>query len=232
MYRLAAPLVLVCALLAASQPALSAPAAQPRCFDVPGIVDCISNATFDAFWSANGALPVFGYPITPERQELNGDTRQVFVTQWFEHNRFEAHPDNQPSYHVLLGRLGAELLAKQGRGFEGIPPDATLQGRCRTFDVGGNAQVVCDPFLRYWETHGLQFDGNLGTSYTESLALFGLPVTYPRVETNRNGDTVRTQWFERALRGPRIEGRTAWVVGTRNVTSHDAGDADPSCRGC
>ena len=180
------------------QPAFSAPAAQARCFNVPGITDCISSATFNAFWSGNGGLPVFGYPVTAERQELNRDTQQVFATQWFERHRFEAHPENQPPYNVLLGRLGAELLAKQGRGFEAIPPGITDQGRCRTFDAAGNEQLVCDPFLRYWETHGIQFDGNAGVSYNESLALFGLPLTYPRMETNQNGDTVRTQWFERA----------------------------------
>ena len=35
-------------------------------------------------------------------------------------------------------------------------------------------------------------------SYQRSLALFGLPLTAPRMETNSSGDTVLTQWFERA----------------------------------
>ena len=41
-------------------------------------------------------------------------------------------------------------------------------------------------------------DGQRGTSYEESLALFGLPLTGVRMEKNKAGDTVLTQWFERA----------------------------------
>jgi hypothetical protein len=32
----------------------------------------------------------------------------------------------------------------------------------------------------------------------EALALFGYPITEPAMETNSSGDTVLTQWFERA----------------------------------
>ena len=35
-------------------------------------------------------------------------------------------------------------------------------------------------------------------SYAENLALFGLPLTEPKLETNQTGATVLTQWFERA----------------------------------
>jgi hypothetical protein len=172
--------------------------ARALCFDVPGISNCITTAVFEQYWGINGGLPVFGYPITPERLEVNPDLGESFSTQWFERTRFEAHPDNRPPYHVLLGRLGAELLERQGRGIEPMPPGTTPSGRCRTFDVGNQKQFVCDPFLRYWETHGLEMDGRAGKTYAESLALFGLPLTTPRMETNLNGDTVRTQWFERA----------------------------------
>ncbi|WP_322497137.1 hypothetical protein [Chloroflexus sp.] len=57
---------------------------------------------------------------------------------------------------------------------------------------------MCDAFLRYWQSHGLEFDGKRGFSEAESLALFGLPLTEARIETNSSGDTVLTQWFERA----------------------------------
>ncbi len=175
---------------------LAAPIAAPQCFAVPGISNCL-DGRFQSFWNGNGGLPVFGYPVTAQRAERNADTGQTFDTQWFERNRFELHPENTAPYDVLLGRLGAELLARQGRGFEGVPAGAQPTGRCKDFDVGGKRAVVCDPFLNYWEMHGLEFDGQRGTSYGESLALFGLPLTYPKMETNPNGDTVMTQWFER-----------------------------------
>src|SRR3712207_8714721 len=42
------------------------------------------------------------------------------------------------------------------------------------------------------------FRSDRGVSEREALALFGLPLTAPRVETNSSGDSVLTQWFERA----------------------------------
>lgn len=200
--------------------------AHDRCFgDVPGITNCITSDEFEQYWSANGGLPVFGYPITPERREVNADLADNFDTQWFERIRFEAHPENEPPYHVLLGRLGAELLERQGRGFEPMPPGATPAGRCRKFDVGNQQQAVCDPFLQYWESHGLELDGRSGKTYAESLALFGLPLTPPKVETNLNGDTVLTQWFERA----RFEdhGTTGVLLGLLGVEVLDTSRAGP-----
>ena len=181
------------------EPSSARPRAVPRCFgNIATISDCITSPAFDNFWASNGGLPVFGYPITPERSERNPDLGRNFATQWFERNRFEAHPENQVPYNVLLGHLGAELLTKQGRGIEEYPNALPPTGRCRTFAVAGKNQPVCDPFLRFWETNGLEFDGRAGKSYEESLALFGLPLTFVKSERNPNGDTVPTQWFERA----------------------------------
>lgn len=183
--------------LAFALPVSAQPTSAPECFNVPNISDCI-DSRIKSYWNENGGLQVFGYPITPERPEMNRDTGKTYQTQTFERNRFEIHPENNAPYDVLLGRLGAESLAKQGRDFEGIPAGITPGGRCLTFDVGGRPQAVCDPFLGYWESKGLEFDGTAGKSYNESLALFGLPLTYPKRETNANGDTVTTQYFERA----------------------------------
>jgi hypothetical protein len=52
--------------------------------------------------------------------------------------------------------------------------------------------------LNYWTKIGLEFDGQTGKTANESLALFGFPISEPKVETNSSGDTVLTQWFERA----------------------------------
>ena len=41
----------------------------------------------------------------------SGDT---VLTQWFERARFEYHPNNPESFKVLLGRLGADVLAGHG----------------------------------------------------------------------------------------------------------------------
>ncbi len=68
------------------------------------------RGTFLRYWLGNGGLPVFGYPLT-EQFQLNYNGKPITV-QYFERNRFEAHPENtDPRYQVLLGRLGAETLA-------------------------------------------------------------------------------------------------------------------------
>jgi hypothetical protein len=155
---------------------------------------------FKSFWEGNGGLPVFGYPLSEEFIERNADLSQDFTTQYFERERFEYHPENRPPYQVLLGRLGDELLRAQGRDWrnEGNNPNPFPNTACQSFSVGGQQRSVCGPFLQYWRTRGLEFDGQRGTSFNESLALFGLPLTTPRVERNPDGSEVLTQWFERA----------------------------------
>lgn len=66
------------------------------------------GSPFLAYWQANGGLERFGYPISEPHNELDPETGQVFMMQWFERARFEYHPENKPPYDVLLG-----LLAKQ-----------------------------------------------------------------------------------------------------------------------
>lgn len=64
---------------------------------------------FRAYWQQFGGLALYGYPISEAFTE-NGT-----VVQYFERARFEWHPGSAPDrYDVLLGRLGAETLAKQG----------------------------------------------------------------------------------------------------------------------
>lgn len=59
----------------------------------------------------NLGLQVFGYPLT-EQFQLRYSDGKIYTVQYFERNRFEAHPENtNPRYQVLLGRLGAEVLA-------------------------------------------------------------------------------------------------------------------------
>ena len=80
-----------------------------------------------------------------------------------------------------------------------LPREAGPRPNCRWFAQTNHN--VCDQelglgFRTYWETHGLR-DPRL-SRYDQSLQLFGLPLTEAQVETNAAGDTVLTQWFERA----------------------------------
>ena len=179
-------LLLIAAVLAPS----AAVAQGGRCFTQTG--ECIGGR-FLQFWNGNGGLPVFGFPLAEQRRELG--TEGEFVTQWFERERFELHPENRAPYDVLLGRLGDELLKRQGRDWTTFPKGQPKAG-CQFFDATGH--TVCEPFLSYWRGHGLEFDGRAGRSFVESLALIGLPLSEPAMETNSSGDSVSTQWFERA----------------------------------
>ena len=172
-------------------------AAREICFPSDKTPYCFDDA-FSDYWEENGGLPVFGYPITPAANELNRDTEITYWTQWAERNRFEVHPENLGTpYEILLGRLGADRLAQLGRTPD--PREAGPQEGCLWFEVTGHN--VCNQqgdlgFRTYWENHGLNIPG-LNT-YERSLQLFGYPLTEPKLETNSSGDTVLTQWFERA----------------------------------
>jgi glucose/arabinose dehydrogenase len=67
----------------------------------------------DPGYSFREALLLFGFPISAPQMETNPDGDTV-LTQWFERARFEYHPDNEPQFQVLLGRLGAEYIAMTG----------------------------------------------------------------------------------------------------------------------
>lgn len=182
----------IAGLIAGLIPPAPAQAQNQICFNE--VRYCIEGR-FAEYWQQNGGLPVFGYPLTPVfEQTIEGVVRQV---QIFERNRFELHPENPRPYDVLLGRLSDDLLRGRGREWQNEPKAPVKQRTgCRYF--AETDHLVCDAFLDYWQSHGLEFDGKRGVSYAESLALFGLPLTEAFMETNFSGDTVLTQWFERA----------------------------------
>ncbi len=102
-------ILLIVLSIAATRPTT---AQERQCFPQTG--HCIEGR-FLQYWRDNGGLPVFGYPIGPARDERNRDTGKTYLTQWFERNRFELHPELQRPYDVLLGRLGDDMLLKLGR---------------------------------------------------------------------------------------------------------------------
>jgi hypothetical protein len=173
--------------------------------------------TFLAYWESNGGLPVFGYPITEEYEEENLDTGETYTVQYFERERFEYHPENAGTeYEVLLGRLGNEVLLMQGRNWHTFEKSDSSEPNY--MEVTGFA--IAPEFIDYWTSHGLDF-GDVGDkgegvySFRESLALFGYPISQAQVETNAAGDTVLTQWFERAIRVPSGQpGRPAGTPGS------------------
>jgi len=171
--------------------AAPANAQQRACFAETG--HCI-DGRFVQYWQQNGGLPVFGYPLSDEL------TEQGRTVQYFERQRFELHSENAAPYDVLLGLLGEEVLQQQGIDWHTQPVSPGPVANCLWFEQ--TQHNVCDQspgsgFKRYWQSHGLEFDGRAGRSYPESLALFGLPITEP-FQRAINGEMLEVQWFERA----------------------------------
>jgi len=153
------------------------------------------------FWEINGGLPVFGYPKSPMRVEVNAADGRAYWTQWFERNRLEIHPENERPYHVLLGLLGVERLRQQGIQWETHFPTENPRPGCIYFSETGHN--VCNQsgslgFRSFWMNHGL---AGIPDDHGNSLALFGLPISDAHVETIQTSTGTWTglvQWFERA----------------------------------
>jgi hypothetical protein len=180
-------------------------AAEPqRCFQETGY--CISGR-IKQYWELNGGLPVFGFPTSP--LQMTNVEGVMINAQNFERNRLELHPENAAPYDVLIGRVGA-LNMIQIFGAETSDVVEAIDYNTASFSNGGllkdsrnckwfsqTRQFVCNEFLDYWKSHGLQLDGRKNISEAESLALFGLPLSYTFLE-DLNGKQVLVQIFERA----------------------------------
>jgi hypothetical protein len=70
---------------------------------------------FRSYWENNGGLELFGYPISPEFEEVNPADGETYVVQYFERARFEWHPEHAGTRHeVQLGLLGNQVLSHPG----------------------------------------------------------------------------------------------------------------------
>jgi Sortase domain len=183
-------LFVLCCLLVPESAARTQAQAGARCFPETGY--CVAGPIRD-FWERNGGLMVFGFPITPQQPELiEGRPLQV---QWFERSRLELHPENPAPYDVLLGRMGEDRLSQQRRSWKTFPR-ATPAADCRLFTETGHS--VCGALLAAWQASGLNLDGDPSVNESESLALFGLPLSDATPERGSDGKTYTVQWFERA----------------------------------
>jgi hypothetical protein len=65
-----------------------------------------AGGKFLDYWNKNGGLAQQGFPISEEFNEVSPLDGKTYHVQYFERAVFEAHPENQPPYDVLLSQLG------------------------------------------------------------------------------------------------------------------------------
>jgi hypothetical protein len=72
------------------------------------------SALFYTYWQAHGGLFVNGFPISEAFSETSPTDHKPYTVQYFQRERYEAHPENQPPYDALLGLLGVQAWAQRG----------------------------------------------------------------------------------------------------------------------
>ena len=143
---------------------------------------------FASYWAGHGlefdgrpgksyaeSLALFGLPITePFQTTING---QSFQVQWFERARFEWHPSNPVAYHVLLGRLAAELrhVPQPSESYEDRSSPVDLLA---SFYNAINRKEYARAYS-YWENPPSSFDQFVaGYANTASVDLIVQPPTF------------------------------------------------------
>ncbi len=163
---------------------------------------------FQRFWSGNGGLYQFGFPVAAAQLERDGDGREYLV-QYFERARFEYHPEQAGTkYDVLLGLLGSELTAARRAEGEVVFLALPRPGGC------GAEATDCQAGATRWFAatgHSLgqgagqgNEDANLaGVAIAEQwanrggLTVYGYPISEVLPEQGYDGHTYFVQYFER-----------------------------------
>jgi len=142
------------------------------------------SGKFLNYWRSNGGLAAFGYPITDAQDEPDSENSQVYLTQWFERNSFQLHPENAGTkYEVELGLLGKRLTQNRPENDPAFQPASSKSG---FFFFPQTHHNVSSLFYTFWQNNG-------------SLDRLGFPIDEEQRETDpATGQVFQLQWFERA----------------------------------
>ncbi|HET7078290.1 MAG TPA: ABC transporter substrate-binding protein, partial [Chloroflexia bacterium] len=142
--------------------------------------------------SYGDSLYINGLPLTDVHDEISLTDGKIYKTQWFERARFEAHPENQKPYDVLLGLLG--VFAAEGRKdtpFKTVDnPGGGVQWFPETKHTLGDSSTGGKAIATFWNQKG-------------GLSQFGFPISQPFQEVTREtdpkvaGKSFLVQYFER-----------------------------------
>ena len=143
--------------------------------------------SFQRYWQTHGGLAQFGYPQTEAFPELNPADGNVYLAQYFERARFEAHPELAGSqYEVLLGLLSNQLTAAQQAAGEAPFQRVDSLNLRDSIYFPPTGHTLRGVFARYWGQKG-------------GLAIYGYPISEAFTEVNPdNNQPYQVQYFERA----------------------------------
>jgi hypothetical protein len=149
---------------------------------------------FFAYWTANGGLPQFGYPLSELLTETLEDGK-AYQVQYFERARFERHPENQAPYDVLLGQFGRSILATVVIGPPAAPPPLPppppppASGFDPTRYIGQGDRYNCSDFASQAQAQAVlradPSDPNRLDADRDGIACESNPAPYDRVPVPR-----------------------------------------------
>lgn len=138
------------------------------------------SGAFKREWEENGAVAIFGYPLTEPLIEAGR------TVQYFERARLDAFPEflGTPD-EVQIAPLGRELTATRLQQTPFLPVNqSSVAGSSRYFSETHHS--LGGPFRTYWEGNG-------------GARIFGLPISEEVNEINPvDGQPYKVQYFERA----------------------------------
>lgn len=150
------------------------------------------NAGFLAFWNKYGALPVFGYPISEEFDEVSPTDGVLRTVQYFERARFEYHPDAKAGSQIQLGLLGRQYMDVMNVPASARKPvkEITLLGTATTSYFGSFAERVNNIGRAAANMNGMvvgagqtfSFNGSIGDTGAESGFVDGYAIVGGRLE--------------------------------------------------
>jgi hypothetical protein len=145
------------------------------------------GGAFMTYWTNNGGLTRFGFPVT-EETAIKDTTGKMITVQFFERVRMEYHPENAGTpYEVLLGQLGRELAGNRSdQPFRAVPESTTTQ-------------LNDDGALFFPETKHTLANGFASTGRRMVACRSTATLSQEFTEKNSDdGSTYAVQYFERA----------------------------------
>jgi hypothetical protein len=146
-----------------------------------------------AYESVADPLLVYGYPITGAFQSQSCAQYPCLYVQYFDHVRFEQHPENPPESHIIISSLGYYQHAIDGTAaVAAIPSNSNA---CRFIAQDDIDPIpVCYAFLKFFDSNG-------------GILQFGYPISQVEVRGGRlvqYFDRARFEWHPENPSGQRV----------------------------